>query len=222
MPTYLRLHELRVDQSVYRGDPMTRDLVAHLLEHGLAPDATSDSIAERVYQDLRDDLLFGRISLGDRLVEEHLAEHFECSRTPVREALAPAAGRRPRRQAPDGRDHASAAAGHRAQGALRAARRDRGPRRPADRQRRGQDQRRRPARGVGRAARSRLDASATRSRLPTSSTPMKPSTRASPQQPATSRPRATCATSTSGSGSCASTTSRPRTASPRRSTSTSN
>lgn len=87
MPTYLRLHELRVDSSVYAGDPMTRDLVAQLLEYGLAADSTSDSIAERVYQDLRDDLLFGRVPLGERLVEEHLAERFDCSRTPVREAL---------------------------------------------------------------------------------------------------------------------------------------
>ncbi len=86
-PSYLRLHALDVDSPVYAGDPVTRDLVAHLLEHGLADSSGSESIAERVYQDLRDDLLFGRIPLGDRLVEEHLAEQFECSRTPVREAL---------------------------------------------------------------------------------------------------------------------------------------
>lgn len=87
MPTYLRLHALRVDTSVYAGDSMTRDLVAQLLEYGLADNSANDSIAERVYQDLRDDLLFGRVPLGERLVEEHLAEQFDCSRTPVREAL---------------------------------------------------------------------------------------------------------------------------------------
>jgi DNA-binding GntR family transcriptional regulator len=65
-----------------------RDLIAQLLEQGSADDVSAtDSIAERVYQDLRDELLFGQIPLGERLVEEHLAERYECSRTPVREAL---------------------------------------------------------------------------------------------------------------------------------------
>lgn len=65
----------------------SRDLIAELLEHGMVEDVSGDSIAERVYQDLRGDLLFGQIPLGERLVEEHLAERYECSRTPVREAL---------------------------------------------------------------------------------------------------------------------------------------
>ena len=65
-----------------------RDLLAEMMLSGNRHDeAAADSIAERVYQDLRGDLLFGRIPLGERLVEEHLAEHYECSRTPVREAL---------------------------------------------------------------------------------------------------------------------------------------
>jgi DNA-binding GntR family transcriptional regulator len=66
---------------------MSKDLVASLLKLEPEPETASDSIAERVYQELRDELLIGEISLGDRLVEEHLAERFECSRTPVREAL---------------------------------------------------------------------------------------------------------------------------------------
>lgn len=64
-----------------------RDLLAELLGYGSVDDVNGDSIAERVYQDLRGELLFGQIPLGERLVEEHLAERYECSRTPVREAL---------------------------------------------------------------------------------------------------------------------------------------
>ncbi|MFY9264509.1 MAG: GntR family transcriptional regulator [Solirubrobacterales bacterium] len=45
------------------------------------------SIAERVYQGVRQDLLLGKFPYGQRLVEEHLADRFSCSRTPVREAL---------------------------------------------------------------------------------------------------------------------------------------
>lgn len=64
-----------------------RDLLAELMLSGVSEDMVGDSIAERVYQDLRGELLFGKIPLGERLVEEHLAERYECSRTPVREAL---------------------------------------------------------------------------------------------------------------------------------------
>lgn len=64
-----------------------RDLLAELLGYGSVDEMSGDSIAERVYQDLRGELLFGQIPLGERLVEEHLAERYECSRTPVREAL---------------------------------------------------------------------------------------------------------------------------------------
>jgi DNA-binding GntR family transcriptional regulator len=45
------------------------------------------TIAERVFGLVRDDLLAGRFPYGERLIEEELAERFECSRTPVREAL---------------------------------------------------------------------------------------------------------------------------------------
>jgi DNA-binding GntR family transcriptional regulator len=45
------------------------------------------SHADRVYEELRDRLLRGDVPLGRRLVEERLAEEFQTSRTPVREAL---------------------------------------------------------------------------------------------------------------------------------------
>lgn len=43
--------------------------------------------AERVYEALRDELLRGVRPAGERLVEQRLAEQYETSRTPVREAL---------------------------------------------------------------------------------------------------------------------------------------
>jgi DNA-binding GntR family transcriptional regulator len=43
--------------------------------------------AERVHEALRAALLAGEYPYGQRLVEEQLAERFETSRTPVREAL---------------------------------------------------------------------------------------------------------------------------------------
>jgi DNA-binding GntR family transcriptional regulator len=45
------------------------------------------SHADRVYGELRDRLLRGEVPLGRRLVEERLADEFQTSRTPVREAL---------------------------------------------------------------------------------------------------------------------------------------
>lgn len=46
------------------------------------------SLRERVYLALRDELMSGRVSPYDRLAEERIAERYEVSRTPVREALA--------------------------------------------------------------------------------------------------------------------------------------
>ena len=43
--------------------------------------------ADRVYSQLRERLLRGDMPVGRRLVEQQLAEEFETSRTPVREAL---------------------------------------------------------------------------------------------------------------------------------------
>jgi DNA-binding GntR family transcriptional regulator len=45
------------------------------------------SHAERVYAELRERLLRGDLPVGRRLVEQQLAEEFQTSRTPVREAL---------------------------------------------------------------------------------------------------------------------------------------
>jgi DNA-binding GntR family transcriptional regulator len=45
------------------------------------------SQAERVYTALRERLLRGDLPIGRRLVEQQLAEEFQTSRTPVREAL---------------------------------------------------------------------------------------------------------------------------------------
>lgn len=43
--------------------------------------------AERVYQALRTQLLRGELPAGARLIEQRLAEEFDTSRTPVREAM---------------------------------------------------------------------------------------------------------------------------------------
>lgn len=52
-----------------------------------APADGTRSAADRVHDELRRDLLAGRLPYGERLVEEQLAERFATSRTPVREAL---------------------------------------------------------------------------------------------------------------------------------------
>ncbi|NLG54338.1 MAG: GntR family transcriptional regulator [Rhodococcus sp.] len=49
---------------------------------------TKASLGEQVYLSLRDDLMTGAIPPGGRLGEEKLAEAYNVSRTPVREALA--------------------------------------------------------------------------------------------------------------------------------------
>ena len=48
----------------------------------------TESLADRVFVALRDDLMWGRFRPTDRLAESTLAERYEVSRTPVREALA--------------------------------------------------------------------------------------------------------------------------------------
>ena len=48
---------------------------------------TAISNADRVYAELRDRLLRGEVPLGQKLIEERLADEFSTSRTPVREAL---------------------------------------------------------------------------------------------------------------------------------------
>lgn len=49
---------------------------------------TRQDLRERVYRELRRDLMSGNISAAVRLGEERLAESYGVSRTPVREALA--------------------------------------------------------------------------------------------------------------------------------------
>ncbi len=48
----------------------------------------TESLVDRVFVALRDDLMWGRIKPTERLAEITLAERYEVSRTPVREALA--------------------------------------------------------------------------------------------------------------------------------------
>ena len=48
---------------------------------------SQDSIRQKVYRHLRDEILDGRISPGSRMVESRLADSIGTSRTPVREAL---------------------------------------------------------------------------------------------------------------------------------------
>ncbi|WP_171110546.1 MULTISPECIES: GntR family transcriptional regulator [Streptomyces] len=45
------------------------------------------AVRERVLAGLRQDIIAGRLRPGDRLVERELAERFEVSRVPVREAI---------------------------------------------------------------------------------------------------------------------------------------
>jgi DNA-binding GntR family transcriptional regulator len=66
---------------------MTGEFRASLLASRPGTPGANDSIAERIYQQLRNELLLGQFPYGDRLIEEQLAERFKCSRTPVREAL---------------------------------------------------------------------------------------------------------------------------------------
>lgn len=44
-------------------------------------------VREKVYEDLKERVLSGAFTAGERLTEEHLAEQLGVSRTPVREAL---------------------------------------------------------------------------------------------------------------------------------------
>ncbi|MGE0216013.1 GntR family transcriptional regulator [Mycolicibacterium sp.] len=48
----------------------------------------AESLSDRVFVALRDDLMWGRLRPGERLAEITLAERYQVSRTPVREALA--------------------------------------------------------------------------------------------------------------------------------------
>lgn len=45
------------------------------------------SLREEIYQKIRDDITYGKLSPGERLVESKLAERFKCSHSPIREVL---------------------------------------------------------------------------------------------------------------------------------------
>ena len=45
------------------------------------------SLTEKIYSKIRDDITYGRLSPGERLIESDLAKEFKASRGPIREAL---------------------------------------------------------------------------------------------------------------------------------------
>ena len=59
-----------------------------VLDPSPSSDAPSDSVADRVTDRLRESIQLGRYAAGTRLVERSLAEQFNVSHIPVREALA--------------------------------------------------------------------------------------------------------------------------------------
>jgi DNA-binding GntR family transcriptional regulator len=46
-----------------------------------------ESLREVVYRQLKEDIIYGRINPGEKMLEMELAERFKVSRTPIREAL---------------------------------------------------------------------------------------------------------------------------------------
>ena len=50
-------------------------------------DKSRKSAAERVYKEIRGDIILSRLKPGERLLENKLCEEFKVSRTPLREAL---------------------------------------------------------------------------------------------------------------------------------------
>ena len=45
------------------------------------------SLREKIYEKIRDDITFGKFAPGERLIEERLVDEFKASRSPIREAL---------------------------------------------------------------------------------------------------------------------------------------
>jgi DNA-binding GntR family transcriptional regulator len=45
------------------------------------------SLREKIYQGIRDDITYGKLAPGERIVESRLVEQFKTSRSPIREAL---------------------------------------------------------------------------------------------------------------------------------------
>lgn len=57
-----------------------------------SPPITKDSIMtkslrQKIYHSIRDDITYGRLSPGERLIESELAEKLKASRSPIREAI---------------------------------------------------------------------------------------------------------------------------------------
>jgi len=50
-------------------------------------DKARKSVTEKIYEQIRDAIIFSRLKPGERLSENKLREKFKVSRTPVREAL---------------------------------------------------------------------------------------------------------------------------------------
>lgn len=46
-----------------------------------------ESLRLKIYQSIRDDITYGKLSPGERLIESKLAQEFKASRSPIREAL---------------------------------------------------------------------------------------------------------------------------------------
>lgn len=67
-------------------DPQSQDVIRLPVSRGSGR-STGQPHAERVYQALRTQLLRGELPAGARLIEQRLAEEFDTSRTPVREAM---------------------------------------------------------------------------------------------------------------------------------------
>jgi len=47
----------------------------------------TESVREKIYLSIRDDITHGKLAPGERLVEFKLAERFKASRSPIREAM---------------------------------------------------------------------------------------------------------------------------------------
>jgi DNA-binding GntR family transcriptional regulator len=47
----------------------------------------AESLRQKIYYSIREDITYGRLSPGERLVESKLAEQFKASRSPIREAI---------------------------------------------------------------------------------------------------------------------------------------
>jgi DNA-binding GntR family transcriptional regulator len=46
-----------------------------------------ESLRQKIYKSIRDDITYGKLFPGERLVESQLAEKFNASRSPIREAI---------------------------------------------------------------------------------------------------------------------------------------